>query len=211
MENAPTDTASSGPSPRFSLELEGERVLLRPHRPEDAPRAFELLHRVEPILDWLTWGGPRSVEELAGYYADGWLRTENGDEYRLAVVERSSGELAGSVALRFVGHPEVGDVGYWIGRPYQGRGLGSEALTLTAHLGFHHLRARALSAWVFDGNERSRRMLERNGFVHVRSRWVDLDDGRRRREHHLSAVAEDWRHRFESWRPLREEVSELGP
>ena len=169
-----------------------------------------MLHGVEPILSWLTWQGPASVEELASYYGTWRFRTENGDDWRLAIVERVTGRLAGSIALRFVGHPDVADVGYWVGTEFQGRGLGGEALRLACALAFRHLRARAMFAWVFDGNDPSRRILEQAGFVDVRSRSVELADRTRRTEHHLSVVAEDWSLRFEGWAPRFEGLSRLA-
>jgi ribosomal-protein-alanine N-acetyltransferase len=124
----------------------------------------------QDILQWLVWTGPTSIEELATYYRT-WRR-EDGDggrEIRLAVEERTGGRLAGSIALRLGPPGAPGDVGYWIGTGYQGRGLGGEALALAARLAFRHLEASALEARVFAGNDASRRILERCGFTHLRT------------------------------------------
>ncbi len=206
MESAPTDPTSSSPLPFL---LGGERVLLRPHLPGDAPRAFEMLEGEQRILSWLTWAGPSSVQELAEYYGEWRFRTQDGDDLRLAILDREKGQLVGSIALRFVGHPDVADVGYWIGAEYHKQGFGTEGLTLAACLAFRHLDARALFAWVFDGNVASTSMLERNGFVHVRSRDLELADGSRRREHHMSVVADDWSRTFADWQPRVEEINSL--
>lgn len=148
------------------VRLAGERARLRPHAPGDAPEAYAMLAGNEAILRWLVWAGPGSVEELASYYR-GWRAGGGGpgSHYRLAVEELASGRLAGSIsiALGFAGG--TGDVGYWIGSDFQGRGLGREALALMAHLSFRHLRATALEARVFTGNAASRRILERCGFT----------------------------------------------
>lgn len=199
MESAPPDPPS--------ISLRGEKATVRGHHRDDAGAAFVLLHEKERILSWLTWDGPASALELEEYYAEWCFRTEDGDDYRLGIVDNASGALAGSISLRFVGHPGVGDVGYWVGAPFQGHGLATEALTLAAHWAFRYLDTQALFAWVFDGNRASMKVLERNGFVHVRSRSTEWKDGERRREHHMIVLAEDWNERFAGWLPGREDIS----
>jgi RimJ/RimL family protein N-acetyltransferase len=151
------------------VEARGSRVRLRPHRREDARAAYALLAGEEQILRWLLWEGPASADELEGYYGL-WCHDQgDGPDLRLAIEDLASGELVGSLSLRFGGHSGQGDLGYWIGRAHQGRGLGREAVELAARLAFGELGAQSLYAWVFVGNTASRRVLERNGFTLVRT------------------------------------------
>jgi len=176
------------------VELAGELVRMRPHRREDALPAYELLAGRDEILRWLVWDGPGSSEELEDYYARGVLHGEGGPELRLALEERASGRFAGSFALRFTGHAGQGDVGYWIGLSFQRKGLGSEAVRLASHLAFRHLGAHSLYAWVFVGNEPSRRVLERNGFTLSRTVPGRIQKrGARVDEWHFVLLASEWR------------------
>jgi len=139
----------------------------------DAEPAFELVHAREPILRWLVWNGPERVEELRVTYAR-WLAPADGQgegrgDFHFAIVERESERLVGSIGVRFSGHSEIGDVGYWVGEPFWGRGYGTEAVALASHVAFELLGAQALSAWVFVGNEASRIVLERSGYSLVRT------------------------------------------
>jgi len=152
-----------------SIRARGEKVLLRPHVASDAEEAFELLHAREPILRWLIWEGPEEVAELRSTYARWLVSGDEASDYQFAIVERESQQLIGSIALRFSGHPRTGDVGYWLGEPFWGRGYVTEAVELVAHVAFEHLGAEALCAWVFVGNEASRIVLERNGYSLVRT------------------------------------------
>ncbi len=187
--------------------LAGERARLRPHCAEDDRPAFELLHGRDEILRWLVWDGPGSPEELREYYRQWRFDGEAGCDYRFAIEERASGALAGSMAARFLGHPGTGDIGYWLGVPFQGRGIGSEALALLAYLSFRHLEAESLFAWVFVGNHASRRILERSGFSLVRTvPGRILKRGRRVDEWHFALLRSEWRRLSGSFTPLEEDV-----
>jgi hypothetical protein len=112
------------------------------------------------------------------------------------------------MALRFSGHPGQGDVGYWIGVEHQRRGLGSEALALTAHLAFAHLGARSLYAWVFVGNRGSRRALERTGFTLTRTAGGRVTKGGERvEEWHFVLLDSEWRRLHGDFAPRSQTVS----
>jgi RimJ/RimL family protein N-acetyltransferase len=190
-----------------ALDLIGERVRLRPHRSEDAAAAFALIAGCDEILRWLVWDGPSSPAELGEYYERWAIEGDGGPDLRLALEERASGALAGSLSVRFAGHPGQGDIGYWIGVPFQRRGLGREALELCAHLAFAHLAASSLTAWVFVGNTASRRVLERTGFTLARSvPGRILKRGARVDEWHFVLLASEWRRLRSGFRPVREEL-----
>jgi RimJ/RimL family protein N-acetyltransferase len=188
------------------VDLCAEHACLRLHRPEDASAAFLLLDGQDEILRWLLWEGPSSPSELAEYYRHG--NPFDGSPHLLLAIEaRVSGELAGSLSLRFGGHPGHGDVGYWVGLPHQGRGLGREALSLAAWLAFRHLSAAALEAWVFVGNTASRRVLERAGFTLARTVPGRVAKrGRRIDQWQFLLTAGDWRRLCSAFRPEQEAV-----
>jgi RimJ/RimL family protein N-acetyltransferase len=197
------------------LDLIGERARLRPHRRADADAAFALIAGRDEILRWLVWDGPSSAAELGEYYERWAIPGEGGVDLRLAIEERASGALAGSLSVRFAGHPGQGDVGYWVGRQFQRQGLGREALELAAHLAFGHLAASSLYAWVFVGNTASRRVLERTGFTLARTvKGRILKRGLCVDEWHFVLLASEWRRLRHGFRPAREVVTwaaEPGP
>ncbi len=189
------------------LCLEGSRVRLRLHVEADAGPAFEQLAGEQRILKWLVWDGPGTPAELCEHYRHAAFDGEHARDFRLGLEDLATGALVGSLTLRFGGHPGQGDVGYWVGVAHQRRGFGGEALKLAAHLAFTHLAAEALTAWVFVGNEPSRRLLERSGFTLVRSvPGRVLKQGRRVDEWHFVLLRSDWRRHFAAFRPTREEV-----
>lgn len=84
-----------------------------------------------------------------------------GDQRLYAVIHRDWG-FVGSVSLTM--HGDLGFFYYWIGRDFQGHGLGPAAVRLLLDDAFAHHGMVACYAKVFEGNAPSRRALARLGF-----------------------------------------------
>lgn len=61
---------------------------------------------------------------------------QTGEEYVFAITERDSAHLAGATSLRVKAEHNHAELGYWVGRPFQGRGYASEAAGAMLELGF---------------------------------------------------------------------------
>jgi RimJ/RimL family protein N-acetyltransferase len=84
-----------------------------------------------------------------------------GDQRLYAVLHRDWG-FVGSVSLTM--HGDLGFFYYWIGRDFQGQGLGPAAVRLLLADAFEHRGMTACYAKVFENNAPSRRALARLGF-----------------------------------------------
>lgn len=76
------------------------------------------------------------------------------------------GEMVGLVTLRRkteVFQPNM-ELGYWIGAPYQGRGIGREAVRQISRVGFRQPGVERIYALVFAGNAASTRLLSGVGY-----------------------------------------------
>jgi RimJ/RimL family protein N-acetyltransferase len=176
------------------MELAGTRVRLRPTTTEDAATAFPLIHRREPILRWLIWGGPRTRQELAVTYTWRWPREmRQGLAYAFAIEELDRPGLIGCIDARVKEDSNRFEAGYWLAEEYWGRGYVSEALGLICYLCFQHLGAEVIHISAFAGNDASRRVQAKNGFVFEGTlrrmvakdgRWIDL--------WHSSLLREEW-------------------
>ena len=58
-----------------------------------------------------------------------------------------------------------GEIGYWIGEPFWGRGIASEVIPAVVDYAFGELDLVRVYALVFDYNRASARVLEKSGFV----------------------------------------------
>ena len=58
-----------------------------------------------------------------------------------------------------------GEIGYWIGQEFWGKGIGSFIVKELVRIGFEEFKLYRLYAEVFDNNIASARVLEKNGFI----------------------------------------------
>jgi RimJ/RimL family protein N-acetyltransferase len=57
------------------------------------------------------------------------------------------------------------EVGYWLGEPFWGRGILSEAVPAFTHWALAEFQLTRVEAWVFEWNPASARVLEKSGYV----------------------------------------------
>ena len=62
-------------------------------------------------------------------------------------------------------HYKTAEIGYWLGEPYWGQGIGSIAINLLLNYCFEKVKYSRVQAITFDSNIGSMRVLEKNGFI----------------------------------------------
>lgn len=143
--------------------LQTARLTLRPFEPSDAPRVKEL-------------AGDRAIADTTGSilhpYEDGmaesWI-VKQGEEFEagtatnFAATLRESGELLGSIGLVINAAHRRAELGYWIGKPYWGRGYATEAGRELIRHGFGDLGLARIVAHHFQRNPASGRVLQKLG------------------------------------------------
>jgi ribosomal-protein-alanine N-acetyltransferase len=152
-----------------SVRIDGPRVYIRPPRRGDE-RQWVALRDVSRdfLIPWEpSW--PSDAATPAAYrrrhrrFCDDW-RTRAG--FAFFVFEQGSNHLLGGITLSNVrrGVSQSGSIGYWMGRPYAGKGYMSEAVALTLHFSFETLGLNRVEAACLVHNEASRRLLRKMGF-----------------------------------------------
>ena len=139
--------------------LRTERLVLRPFTPDDAPAVQTLCGEYEIALNTLLIPHP---------YPDGmaeqWIDThrEDFENGRLLTLAIDDGQLAGAVGLVFKGDA-IAELGYWVGKPFWGRGYASEAAREMVRYGFETCRLHRIFAMHFSRNPASGRVLRNAG------------------------------------------------
>lgn len=172
-----------------------DRLVLRPWRRTDACHLYEYA-RDERVGLPAGWPPHNSVENSAEI-----IRTVFSDPLTFAVHLRSEGRAVGCIGLMTGDGSNIPleadecEIGYWIGVPYWGQGLIPEAARELIRYAFDELEVVRLWGGHYDGNDKSRRVLEKCGFVFRRTETGKLCAllGELRTEHIYSLDREAWR------------------
>lgn len=109
---------------------------------------------------------------------------ELGTAWPLFIFDGEDEALLGAVTLSNIrrGVAETGTLGYWVGQPHAGRGVGTTAVRAMLAYAFGPLKLHRVEAACLPTNYASRRVLEKAGFRHeglaraylkINGRWAD--------------------------------------
>jgi RimJ/RimL family protein N-acetyltransferase len=137
-------------------EIVTARLVLRMTRTTDAPRIARLAGDYHVACMTARIPYPYGLAE-----AEHWLEATNAEGGAFAIDHE--GELIGCCGTA-VEDDTTAEIGYWIGRPWWGRGFATEAVEALVRHEFEIIRRRKLVAARFADNPASGRVLEKNGF-----------------------------------------------
>lgn len=127
--------------------------------------ALQVLLEDPAIAETTPFPSPYPPDGAATYIADAIEQRAKGTRYVFAVHE-PNGPPVGMTLLKDVDAAAgVGELGYWIGKPFWGRGLATAAALATVGFAFDTLGLRTLRAVCLETNLASRRVLAKLGFV----------------------------------------------
>lgn len=140
--------------------METTHLHIRPLRLEDASPLFRLTSdpAVTRYARLATHMAPRETEMLIRSYASPGCAG-------FALTERSTGRFVGMIGLKPEGRPGEYIVSILLGPAFWGQGYATQALHAMARYAQTVLFARVLSAYVVDGDPRSRKVLAKCGFL----------------------------------------------
>lgn len=178
--------------------LETGRLILRRWNEDDAESLYEYARDVET--------GP----------AAGWPPHHDKEESRLiistlfsapevyAICLKDDNRAIGCIELMLKGHTDLTsrdgecELGYWLGRPFWGRGLMPEAVKEMLRRAFEDLGMKKVWCAYYDGNIRSKRVQEKTGFVfHHTAENVSVPLLKEIRTEHICCITE------RRWKKLR--------
>ena len=160
---------SSLPADRRQPEIATERLLLRPFRAGDAEDVRVLANNYNVSRTTLHIPYPYEAGMAEQWIADHprlW-RLRNCGTW--AITLDGPGTLLGAITLRWIIRTR-GELGYWIGEPYWGRGYCSEAARALIEFGFERLEMTRIVAEHLRGNPASGRVMQKAGMRHSGSR-----------------------------------------
>ena len=146
------------------MHYETERLLLRPWQEEDAAELYRCASDplVGPPAGWPPHTDADNSREI--------IRDILSAEGTFALVLKSTGLPIGSIGImrntNILTADREAEIGYWIGRPYWGQGLIPEAVQECLRICFEEQNCIRVWCAYFEGNEKSRRVQEKCGFLY---------------------------------------------
>lgn len=148
------------------------RLVLRPLAPGDAPAIFAGYAQDPQAVRYLIWRPHQTLADTASYIARA-LAVPAQRSRTYALTARADGRLLGAFELRRP-EPHRLDCGYVLARPWWGRGLMSEALTIVAGWAMGQRDIWRLGAVCDVANLASARVMEKAGLERegILRRWL---------------------------------------
>ena len=152
-----------------NIRIETPRLILRPWEESDLEDFYEYasVDGVGQMAGWLPHKDKEESYEILSMF----IR----EKKTFAIVLKESGKVIGSLGLEDrdtdlpVPEASMGrEIGYAIGKEYWGRGLVPEAVRAVIAYCFRDLKLDWLTCGHFIRNDRSRRVVEKSGFVYVK-------------------------------------------
>lgn len=145
--------------------LYSERLLLRKISPDDIPSLVKYANN-KKIADYVLniphpYSEPEAVFRIS-YVVQGF---KNKARYVFAIVLKETGELIGEIGLHLDEDGTVAQLGYWVGEPFWGKGIATEAIGAILQFGFGKLQFNKIFATCHIDNIASGKVLVKNGLV----------------------------------------------
>ena len=143
--------------------LETKRLILRPWREDDAEDLYKYASDKEigPPAGWPPHTSVENSREI--------IKNVLSAPDTFAVCPKESGKPIGSIGFHrkdLAQNDDEYELGYWIGKQFWGQGLIPEASREMLRYAFEDLRMSRIWCGYYDGNEKSRRVQEKLGFVY---------------------------------------------
>lgn len=146
--------------------LETERLILRPQTMDDVDDIVKLAGDIDIVRTTLNIPYPYEREDAIAWlstHAEGWEKKES---LSLAITRRNDGAYAGGIGFTLQLRFDKAALGYWVAKPYWGKGYATEATRALIHYGFTELNLNRIEADYFANNPASGRVMQKLGMTH---------------------------------------------
>ena len=169
-----------------------QRLILRRWNQKDAEDLYR--YACDPDVGPIAgWPPHKSIDESRAVIRD----VLNGRE-AYAICLKEDGRAIGAIELKLNGHTDLTDrddeceMGYWLGKPFWGRGIVPEAVTEMLRRAFEDIGMQKVWVGYYEGNSKSKRVQEKCRFRFQRkSEGVDVPLMQEKRTGYVSSLTRD--------------------
>ncbi len=176
--------------------IAGGRVALRMPVERDRAEYVKLREVSEAHLrPWEPWTPDGDLIDPGDSFDRLLTTCDTPESRRFLIIENETGAIAGQISLNqiFRGPFQNAILGYWIGAPFAGRGLMTEAIRLVLGHAFGPMGLHRVEANIMPHNAASRAVVQKIGFryegtaqryLQIAGAWADHE--------HWALTAEEW-------------------
>ncbi len=145
-----------------TLHLTTKKFTLRPFRTTDAPNLVRWLNDSVIFENTLEIPKPYLLKHAKQFIEKNLRQYKQKKPVGIGYVIDIRGRAVGAVGFSFRGRK--GEIGYWLAKPYRGKGIMSEALQLFVDHLFATYKLKKIEGFILVHNSASGRVLEKVGF-----------------------------------------------
>jgi ribosomal-protein-alanine N-acetyltransferase len=147
-----------------SLQLETERLIMRPFEIKDAPLLFEL-NSDPDVTQYVGEGAYETVEQVEAF-----IRSYNQYEKyglgRLNMFTKTTGEYIGWCGLKYLADRNEVDIGYRLLKQYWGKGYATESAKANLNYGFNTVGLERIIGMAMKENTASINVFKKLGLIY---------------------------------------------
>lgn len=149
----------------MNFVLDGDKIRIRPPERGDIKSVVELANNQE-VARYTKIPHPYSSRDAAWFIRRCKRERKEGSGFTFAIEFKPESRSIGMIGLsNYSAENRRAVLGYWLGRPYWGRGIASEAVKLALIFAFERFELDRVLAHVWHPNVASARVLEKCGFT----------------------------------------------
>lgn len=145
------------------------RLLLRKIDVDDVPSLVKYANN-KKISDFVL-NIPYPYQEPDGVFRISyvWQGFKSKARYVFAIILKEREELVGEIGIHLDNNGKVAQLGYWVGEPFWGQGIATEAVAVILKFGFERLQLDTVYATCHASNGASGRVLEKNDMLKIKT------------------------------------------
>ena len=146
-----------------NYSIHTDRLYLRLFEEEDAETVKELCNNINIYKTTLYIPYPYTINDALEWMKNHKKNFDEDRSYEFAITDKESGDLLGAISLSNHQKFKNGELAYWIGEKYWGKGYGTEAAKALIDFAFEEKNYHKVFARYFKSNPASGKIMEKIG------------------------------------------------
>jgi [ribosomal protein S5]-alanine N-acetyltransferase len=144
--------------------IKTKRLILRPLQRSDALLLAKYANDRTIYRNTLRMPYPYTLKQANQWINKNLANYKKRNSNYYSFVIEFEGKFAGALGIDSIIRGHKAELGYWLGRPYWGKGFMTEAVKEATNFAFKKYKLKRVYAWTFTWNKASQNVLKKAGF-----------------------------------------------